>query len=140
MSKENKKILFVCKWNRFRSKIAEAFFKKYNKNRSYKAKSAGIIRGHYPLSKYQVAVAKEFGIKLAGKPRGLDIKLMRWQNTIVIVADDVPPSLFKKSQKNHNKKLIVWKIPDVKNNNKEEIRKTIKMIYNKVRNLVKKLK
>ena len=35
-------IIFVCKWNRFRSKIAEAFFKKYNKNKDITCFSRGI--------------------------------------------------------------------------------------------------
>ena len=39
-----KNILFVCKHNVFRSKIAEAYFKKVNQNREINAKSAGIIK------------------------------------------------------------------------------------------------
>ena len=54
---KNKKtnILFVCKYNRFRSKIAEAYFNKINKNKLVSVKSAGIIRGN-PVSKDIIAV------------------------------------------------------------------------------------
>jgi len=37
------KILFVCKHNRFRSKVAEAFFNKLKKNKKIKAESAGLV-------------------------------------------------------------------------------------------------
>jgi len=56
-------ILFVCKWNRFRSKLAEAYFKKVNKNKKIKVKSAGLIKG-WPLSKNQIRLAEKFDIKI----------------------------------------------------------------------------
>ena len=37
-----KKILFVCKFNRFRSKVAEAYFKKINRNRRIKERRFGL--------------------------------------------------------------------------------------------------
>ena len=46
-----KSILFVCKYNRFRSRVAEAYFKKINKNKNISVKSAGIIKGNLPLDK-----------------------------------------------------------------------------------------
>jgi len=49
-----KKILFVCKYNRFRSKTAEAFFNLLKHNKKIKAKSTGLIKGDYPLDPYQV--------------------------------------------------------------------------------------
>ena len=136
---KKKNILFICKHNRFRSKVAEAVFNKYNKNSRYKVKSAGIIRGHYPSDKYQVSVAKELGIALAGKPKGISTDLLKWQDIIIVVADDVPSSIFKMIQKKHKKKLIVWNVPDAKTNNKREIRRIIILIRKKVKNFVKKL-
>ena len=41
------KILFICKWNRFRSKIAEYYFNKFDKKN--KAISVGIIEANVPL-------------------------------------------------------------------------------------------
>ena len=75
MNKVN--ILFICKHNRFRSKVAEAFFKKYNKNSKYEGYSAGLIPGPYPLDKEQTKVAKKFGIKLTGKPKPITTNLLR---------------------------------------------------------------
>ena len=43
------KILFICRHNRFRSKIAEAYFNKINKNKNLIAKGAGIFPGKYPF-------------------------------------------------------------------------------------------
>ena len=37
------KILFVCRHNRFRSKVAEAIFNKLNKNKEIQIESAGLI-------------------------------------------------------------------------------------------------
>jgi len=42
------KILFVCKYNRFRSQFAEKYFRRINKN--LKVSSAGIIKVDKPLT------------------------------------------------------------------------------------------
>ena len=90
-----RKILFVCKHNRFRSKVAEAFFNKLNKNKDYVASSAGLLPGGYPLDKLQVKIAREFGIELKGKPQSITTNLLMWMNLMVIVADNVPCEIFK---------------------------------------------
>ena len=133
-----KKILFICKYNRFRSKIAEAIFKKLNKNKKIKVKSAGIIKGSY-LDKNQIEVAKKIGIKLKGQPIGVSTQLLKWQDTIVIAANDVPQEIFRDNKK-YGKKLIVWKIPDVEDENKKEIAKIIMSIEKKVKSLIKNSK
>lgn len=131
-----KNILFICKWNRFRSKVAEAFFKKYNGNPNYKAKSAGLIKGS-PIK--PSPVIKEFGIKIKGPTNGISTKLLKWHNVMIIVADDVPKSLFKDNKK-FGKKLIVWEIPDAETDDDKEIRKIVKRIERKVKKIVKNLK
>ena len=131
-------ILFICKFNRFRSKVAEAVFNKLNKNPKNKAKSAGIIRGS-PLDKMQISVAKEKGFNLKSGPKGLTTELLRWQDLAVIVADDVPESILKDNKK-YGKKLIVWKIKDARDDDKEKIGKIIDKIEKKVKGLVKELR
>ena len=111
-----KNILFICKYNRFRSKTAEAIFNKINKDKTISVKRAGL--------------------KFNGKPTGLTTKLLKWQDTMIIVADDIPKSLFKENIK-YGKKLIVWNIPDSKTDTKEEIRKITKQIEKKVKELIK---
>ncbi len=138
------KILFICKWNRFRSKIAEDYFNKINKNKDIKVKSAGIIKGWTPLDKYQVEGAKKLGISLKGKPQCIDTKLMRWVDLIVVVGKEIPKSLFesKISLKNvgiKKIKVVKWKISDVEFGDRIACGKAIKEIIKKVDSLIKKL-
>lgn len=132
-------ILFICKYNRFRSKIAEILFKQYNKNKELKVRSAGIIQGSFPLDKYEVAEAKKKGIILKGKPIGISSKLLKWQDVIVICADDVPSSIFSDNEQ-YGKKIIVWKIKDNKTDKEREISNIISMIDKKVSEFVGKLR
>ncbi len=131
------KILFICKYNRFRSRIAEAIFNKLNKNKKYKVKSAGIIRGN-PLDKNQLNIAKKLELNIKGNPKGLASSLLKWQDITVIVADNVPPEII--NNKKHGKKLIVWKIPDAKTNSRKEIEEIINKIKNKVIKFLGELK
>ncbi len=132
-----KHILFVCRYNRFRSVLAEGLFNKYNKDKSIKAKSAGAIKGS-PLSENTRKLAKEFKIKIKRAPQGLSSKLLVWQNTTIIVADDVPPQLFDKN-KEYGKEVIVWKIRDANGNGITEMRRITKEIEKNVKDLVKKV-
>lgn len=130
------KILFICKHNRFRSKVAEASFKKYNKNRNDKARGVGVYEDNDPLDKYEVLAAKEVGIELKGKPVQISDKSISWADMIIITADDVP----KKRFENLNKNLVVWKIKDSTSNDINQIKKIVKIIENKVKKLLKELK
>lgn len=133
------RVLFVCRYNRFRSRVAEAYFNKINKNKKIKAESAGIIRGFFPLDKTQVKNAKKFGINILGKPKSLSMELLKKINLIVITANDVPKEVFQFNKK-YLQKVIVWKIPDVKTGQDEKGNiKSIKLIIGKVNELVKEL-
>ncbi len=135
---EMKKILFVCKYNRFRSRIAEAYFNKINKNKNFKAESAGIFQGRFPLDSQQVRLTKKAGININGKPRGISVDLLKKIDLIIIVADNIPKNLFKIKDK-YLQEIIVWKIPDEQNGNEKNIIKIINSIKNKVNILIKKL-
>ena len=130
------KILFVCKYNRFRSKIAEAYFKKINKNPKIKTISAGVIKGKpTPLS--TVKTAKKLGIIVPRKTNFLDENILESKKLkyIVIVANDVPRQIFKR----FNKKIILWKIRDTSVSDQKKVEKIIKEIMKKVNNLNKSL-
>lgn len=133
----NKNILFVCRYNRFRSKIAENYFNKINKNAKFRAKSAGIIKGS-DIDSSQKKIAKSLGIDISGFPNGLSTKLLRWQDIIVIVADDVPKEIFKDNPK-YGKELVIWKIPDAKTNDDVETKLIIKSIKSRVDKLISEL-
>ncbi len=130
-----KKILFICKFNRFRSRIAEAYLKKINP--TAKVRSAGIIRGT-PLNENQINIAKEFGLNIEGKPRGLTSNMLIWQDITIIVANDVPREIFNNEL--YEKETRVWNIPDTESDKNEEIRKIVKSIISEVDKINKELK
>lgn len=133
-----KKILFICRHNRFRSKVAEAYFNKINKNENVECRGAGIFPGSYPLDKIQVKVAKSLGIAMKGKPQPITSALLKWNDVIIAITDDLPKGLFKYGP--YNPKVVEWKISDVstgKDIEGNEIR--IRKIMKKVEALVKKL-
>src|SRR3989344_8087947 len=130
-----KHILFVCRYNRFRSVIAEALFKKYNKDKSIKVKSGAPIKGR-PLSSNVKKLAKELNLTIKKHPSRLTSSIMMWQNITIIVADDVSETLFDKN-KEYSKKVIVWNISDVKTDTLKEMREITKEIEKQVVKLVK---
>jgi protein-tyrosine-phosphatase len=130
-------ILFVCKYNRFRSRIAERYFNKINKNRDIHAESRGIIKGDYPLSKSEVSIAKNMGIDISGRPRAMDVGFLKNIDLIIIVADNVPKKVFYTTFKN---RIISWKITDIEHNDgKDLIKRKVKKIMRKVERLSRKL-
>jgi protein-tyrosine-phosphatase len=131
------KILFVCKYNRFRSRVAEAAFKKLNKNKKITAESAGLIKGHYPLSELQVRLARKFGLNINGKPKGVSAEKLDNADKIIIVADDVPKIIF--NYPSYIKKVEVWNVKDEWFGNIKNNESTIKEIIKRVESLVKLL-
>ncbi len=139
-------ILFVCKHNIFRSKVAETYFNKINKDKNIKASSAGIIKGTNLLEsqkkvvRLQRKIANElFNIKIKGKPKSLSVGMLRKIDLIIIVANDIPISIF--NNKDYVKKVIQWKISDVAyKEDSEAMKKTIKSIIQKVNKLEKSLR
>ncbi len=135
-------ILFVCKFNRTRSRFAEAIFKKLDKDKQWMVDSAGLIKDN--PSKELLKDLREFSKKHKlnlTKPQYLSKKLLFKQNKIIIVADDVPSLIFN-SQKKSGIDIIRWKIKDAwrykkgtRQENfekiKEEIEKRIKNFLNK---------
>ena len=143
-----KRILFICKHNVFRSQVARILFNKINKNKDYFSDSAGIIKWNKKDligdKNYQIEkeISKNFGIKLNKyNSKNLSSLLLKKTDILVIVADDVPPILFK-NEKSFNGKVIVWKTKDIKPSykNKEKVTKnTIKSIEKNIKKLIKTL-
>jgi len=125
----------------FRSRIAEAYFNKINRDKDWKAESAGIIEYYLPLHKKAAEALKKFKIKLIGKSKGVNASLLSKQNLIIIVADDVPKYLFDCPEYMDFKKtkIIQWKIQDEFERDEDNIKGIIKNIIKKVDVLVKQL-
>jgi len=124
-------ILFVCKWNRFRSKAAEAIFNKLNKNKQYDSKSAGLFPG-VPVTEDIIKAGKRLGIKISRKQKGITHKLLMWSNIIIVIDDNIPISLFKEVIENDNKKVFQWKFKDVIGRNINERERIILKIKEKI--------
>lgn len=129
------KLLFVCKQNRFRSKVAEAYFKKINKNKKILASSGGIFKG-IPVAKNVIDVGKKYGMKISKTTNPIREAPLRKTDLVVITANDVPAQLFKSKVK----KIITWKIPDCSQKDKIAIEKITRQIIKKVEALSKKLR
>jgi protein-tyrosine-phosphatase len=127
------KILFICKNNKFRSKVAEAYFKKTNKNKNIKVDSAGLFEGGLG-NKNANSIIKKLGINIKGKPRTISNKLLTKQDLVIIVADNVPKNIYDKK---YCKNLIKWRIEDTEKISKNRIEKIVKKIIKKVDKLNK---
>ena len=132
------RILFVCKYNRFRSRVAKAYFNKINKNKNINAESAGLIKGFLPLDQNQLKVAKKFGLNIKGNPKNISMDLLKKQDKIIVIANDISKKIF--CYKWYRNKVILWKIKDVINGNDNKgNERVIKDIIKRVDNLVKEL-
>ena len=77
-------ILFICQNNQLRSKVAEDFFRQFNRNPNNSARSAGIIGGNL-----------------------LNRDLVRWADRMIIVADNVNPEMIENK---FGKKVEHWSL------------------------------
>ncbi|MCD4760072.1 hypothetical protein K8R33_04235 [archaeon] len=131
-------ILFICKYNRFRSKVAEAYLNKINLNLKIKAKSAGIILDKSPENKIEINAAKSNGININQEFQEVSTDLLEWADSIIITANDVPKRIFKTS-KGNDKKIILWKITDNHGSKKENLERIINLIIKKVKSLLEEV-
>ncbi len=128
------KVLFVCRHNRFRSKVAEAIFKKNNKNKKFKVRSRATFPDYIPVAENVQKVLEEKGVKRINKyPKKLRKEDVEWADLIVVVANEVDRS-FK------NKKTLNWKVSDTNQSDVEGIRKRTDIIERKVLQLLKAVK
>ncbi|MCK5043936.1 hypothetical protein KAR52_02970 [Candidatus Pacearchaeota archaeon] len=138
IKKQIKNIIFVCKYNAFRSKVAEIYFNQINKNKEIKAVSRGFISGG-TADKMQKKVAERLGVKIKGKFNSVDLKEMIKTDLIIVVANDIPKIMFNYWLKPLQRKAFAWKIQDEQKKNEKNIEKIVKDIKKKVETLVKKL-
>ncbi len=129
------KLLFICKHNRFRSKVAEALFNKYA-GPMHQAKSAGVILD--PLFPYVAAsvknVLRERGISMVvDEPSLVSQDLLFWAEKIIVVADNVDLSAFPPD------KTERWSIADCSQDDLSAIELRVRDIDGRVRDLLKTL-
>jgi len=127
------KILFVCKHNRFRSKVSEAFFKKFNKNRAIKVKSAGTFPDFKLVAPVVRNIMKKFGVKRMNiHPKRINKALIKWADLIIVVAND--------TNVRAGKKAVKWPVSDTQQNDYPGIFKRVRNMRGRVKKLVAELK
>lgn len=134
------KLLFICKYNAFRSRVAEEYFKKINRNKKIKAISRGFIYGGDADIEQQELVKEMLGINITKrKPLQLTIKDLKEADLVIVVADDIPKIMFNYKLGMFVKKIVFWKIKDEQFKNKSNIKNIIFQIKERVDNLNKTL-
>ena len=132
------KIIFICKYNAFRSKIAENYFNKINKNKNIKAVSRGVIMGTQ-ADKAQKKIAKQMDVEIKGPSNPVNLPELKKADLIIVVAKDVPRQMFDYWKIPLKKKLLKWRIKDEQMENTKNIKNIVKLIKKKVDKLTKKL-
>ena len=136
-------VLFVCKHNRFRSKVAEALFRHYYKGEIVKTKSAGLIgdvmHPYIPRNVMLVLKGKGISVRDDGAKR-IDDFILKWADKIVIVADNVSPDMFRGKVFIAGKPVIFWDISDVSENDVRGITIRVNEIEKRVIEMIKELK
>ena len=131
---DSKNVLFVCVENVGRSQMAEAFFKKFAKNR-FNVISAGTSPSSN-LNPIVVSVMEEIGIDLKNQnPQLLSSSMIENSNKTVNMGcmdKESCPSLFVKDVEN-------WNIDDPKGKSIEDVRKIRDQIEKDVLNLLDSL-
>jgi len=132
MSKETKKILFVCVQNASRSQMAQGFAETFGKGR-VEAYSAG----SHPSSQINplvVEAMKEKGIDLSGRrPKGLtDLPSVEMDYLITMGCEETCPAVSAR-------KIIGWQIPDPKGVPIGEVRRIRDMLEAKVKTLLEEV-
>ena len=131
---DSKNVLFVCVENAGRSQMAEAFFKKFAKNR-FNVISAGTSPSSN-LNPIVVSVMEEIGIDLKNQnPQLLSSSMIENSNKTVNMGcmdKESCPSLFVKDIEN-------WNIDDPKGKSIEDVRKIRDQIEKDVLNLLDSL-
>jgi protein-tyrosine-phosphatase len=130
-------LLFVCKYNRFRSKVAEALFLHYNKNKNINVKSAGmnidVLRPFIAKSVLEVLEGRKIKVPDQNS-RKVDDYLINWADKIVVSADNVDLKSFPAD------KVIQWDIPDASEHDMAAILISMKLIEEQIKRLVDKLR
>jgi len=132
------KIIFICKYNVFRSKIADAYFKKINKNKNITSICRGFIMGGL-LDKTQEKIEKKFGLKTERKQNPVNLKELIKADKIIIVGEDIPKIMFNYQLFPLKKKVEIWEIKDEQKQNPKKVEMIIKKIIKKVDELNKQL-
>jgi protein-tyrosine-phosphatase len=135
MAKKKIKILFICMHNRFRSKVAEALLKFYDKRGKFEVKSAGmqldVLRPYVAENVKKVLAEKKVFIE-NGLPVLVSKQAIEWADKIILVADNVSAEDFPAD------KTEVWAVSDCSESDFEGIKREIGNIERKISEFLRK--
>ena len=132
------KILFICKHNRFRSKVAEGIFNKLNKNKEIKVDSVGLVldKERPYICENVLNIMKKKAYKITGKSKLIVKNKIKDYDLIVIVANNVDKNFFKDCKG----EVIKWDVEDADENDYEKIKGIIEGIESRVKRLIGRIK
>ena len=132
MSKEKKKILFVCVENARRSQMAEGFANAFGQGK-LEVYSAG-SRPSLEIDPLVIEVMKEKRIdRTAKRPKGLnDLPPIEMDYLITMGCEEVCPAVLAK-------KIMEWKIPDPKGKSIDFFREVRDIIEGKLKSLLEEI-
>ena len=132
MSKETKKILFVCVENAGRSQMAQGFAEAFGEGR-IEVYSAG-SRPSSQINPLAIEAMKEKGIDLSGRrPKGLnDLPPVEIDYLITMGCEETCPAV-------PARKIVEWQIPDPKGKPIDEIRRIRDMLETKIKTLLEEV-
>jgi len=131
------RILFVCRFNRFRSRIAEGIFKKLNADDGVVCSSAGIEvdEERSYVCDNVLNIMKDRGYEVFGKSKLVSSLNLKDYNRIVVVADNVSEDDFGEFTEN----VSFWNVSDCGEENEECIEKAVNEIEDRVMDLLESL-
>jgi protein-tyrosine-phosphatase len=133
------KILFICKHNVFRSRVAEEYFNKINQNKGVTVMSRGLVMGGSSDSEQRSVARELLGVNIAKRgPLPLKKDELEETDKIIVVADDIPRVFFDYQIMTIQPKVEIWKIHDEQLKRKSNIKKTVLKIKKKVDGLDKR--
>ncbi len=120
-------ILFLCKANLFRSRMAHEFFDIHNSNLDIKTDSAALIYDFDKPHNLVVKAMEEINIDISKKiPKKVNQELINWADLIVLMFPDLEEPLFEYEL--NDQKIEIWNIEDlsIPDDNISELKKFIK--------------
>lgn len=135
---KKEKILFVCRYNQSRSQIARALLEKLDKEKRYEADCAGVIeaKGSKDIKNALKKIFREYDLEYKEK-KLLSRSLLENFDRIIIVADDVPKSLFD-PENEKGTKVEKWSVKDGHKYGNITKKKRLEKVYQDIENKVGK--
>ena len=136
-------ILFLCKANLFRSRMAHEFFEMYNKNNNHIVDSAALIYDFKTPHKLVINAMKEINVDISNKnPKKVNQDLIDWADLIVLMFPDLEEPL--KKFEVADKIIEIWEIEDIvtSSNDDDRLSEFIKsriIIEKKVKDFIQNL-